>query len=183
MKNHTLRICNRHKLFVYLIAGKCLFTDLLLLFLSHRCPNICINNISVLCSLHWVFNNFKFAVAVLFTEFNNVFRRHISLWASCRERHTCAECADNERVHHIVAVTDKAHFKSLKFTLKLTDSHKVCEHLTWVAVVCKTVDNRNRAVLGESLNLFLLKCSDHNTVKKTRENSCCILNRLASADL
>ena len=47
--------------------------------------------------------------------------------------------------------------ESFKLALEFTNCHKVCENLTWMTIVCKTVDNRDRTVLCKSLNFFLLK--------------------------
>ena len=65
----------------------------------------------------------------------------------------------------------------------LTNGHEVSEHLTGVAIVGQTVDDRDRAVLGELLDFFLRIGTDHNTVKVTRQHACGILYGLTASDL
>ena len=182
MLNHCVSLCNSHDIVIYLIALECDLSLLCLSFFAHWSPNVCEQNVSVLCSLkrnvcHWEL------VAIALGKFKDFSSRLIILGASDRNFHAYLKSTNDKRVCHVVAVAYVAHFQTLEASLELSDGHKVSKHLTRVAEVCQTVYYRDRAIFSKILNLFLLKSTDHDAVKVTWKNTGCVLNRLASAYL
>ena len=109
--------------------------------------------------------------------------REVAVGARRREAHAGAQSANGEGVEHVVSVADKAHFESLELAPEFADSHEVGEHLTGVAVVGEAVDDGDRAVLGERLDLALGEGADHDCVDKARKHARGVFNRFAPADL
>ena len=65
----------------------------------------------------------------------------------------------------------------------LADGHQVRQNLAGMAEVGQTVDDRDRAVLRQVLDLLLCIGADHDAVQIAGQNARGILHRLAAADL
>ena len=94
-----------------------------------------------------------------------------------------AHAAHKQRVRHVVAVAHKAHFQPLEAALVLADGHEVCQHLAGVAIVGKTVDDRNAAKGGKILHVLLSEGADHNAVKIAGKHAGGVLNGLTAPQL
>ena len=107
----------------------------------------------------------------------------ISLGTCDSNLHAALESADDEGIHHVVAVADEAELQTVETTLDFADRHEVSEHLAGMGEISQTVDDRDRAVFGEILHFALLKGTDHDAVEITGQHARGVLDRFASADL
>ena len=145
--NHSVGLSSSHYLVVYLISCKSYLSLLCLGLFAHRSPNIGKQDIGILCSLERNICHRELA-AELSCKLQDLSVRLIVIRTSDAYIHAHFKAAHDKRVSHVVSVAYVAHFQILEGALELTDSHKVCKHLTRVAEIGQTVYYRDRTVLS-----------------------------------
>ena len=109
--------------------------------------------------------------------------RTVRLRAGDRNLHAGLESADNQRIAHIVSVTDVAQLESLELRIGLTDGHEIRQHLTRVGEIRHTADDRNRTAVGKPFELFLLVGAEHDAVQIAGQRARRVLHRFAAVGL
>jgi hypothetical protein len=103
----------------------------------------------------------------------------------CRRDELHAEPAPNahQRVADVVPVTDVCEPESRKRAEPLAKCHRVRECLERMRLVRESVDDRDRGVLGELLDLLLMERADHEGGENAREDERHVAVRLAPSEL
>ena len=114
---------------------------------------------------------------------HDAFIRLIAFWCSYAHLHTDFQTADDQRICHIVAITDITHLQSFQYTVFFPNGHQIRKHLARMTEIGQPIDDRDRTVFGQILYFFLIEGADHDAVQITGQHSCRILHWLASADL
>ena len=182
VENHCAGTCSREYLVIDLEACKSLASFDCFAFLTHRSPDVGFENVCIGCHLFDIVADAEVA-SVLLSKCHDVRMRVITFRACNRDFHTNSQCADDQRVCHIVAVADVAEIQAVECTLIFTDGHQVSQNLTGMCIVGQAVDNRDAAETSQIFDFLLFKGTDHNTVEVTGEYAGSILNRFAAADL
>ena len=123
MLHNGVALCHTHDLLIDAVARKRLFTCRALFFLTHRCPHIRDDDVRVLCSDHRVVRQGE--AIVTGCKVQDLLRRAVTLRASHSNFHADLQAADDEGVHHIVAVADEAHLQAVERALIFADRHEV----------------------------------------------------------
>ena len=122
MKYHTIGFSLLHNLSVNLIAVKGDFSLFCFALLTHRCPYIGIDNISVSSTAYGIVDNSEL-IAVGFAEIDNLLSGVVILRTNEGNVHSNLKAADSKGMSHIITVADKAEVKSFELTFILSDCH------------------------------------------------------------
>ena len=162
----------------------CLFA-----FLTHRNPNVAIENVGVLDSFLRIVENAVLTAVLLqagLRFFDNLGGLFKTLRASEREVHTDFRAKGKEGVCDVVAVTDEG--DCLRLAIGVLESAEVfVDHLgksdclARMIVICQSVHNRNGTVFSEFFDELLLEATDHNGVDPAAEAAGDILDAFALA--
>ncbi len=158
-------------------------------FLTHRNPDVAVENVGVLDGFLRVVENAVLA-AVLLEAFLGFFDDFCGLFKALRagEREVHADlCGEGEEgVCDVVAVTDEGDcfrlaIGVLETTEVFVDHLGKSDGLARVIIVGQGVHDRNRAVFSEFFDELLLEATDHNGVHPAAEAAGDILDAFAFA--
>ena len=128
VENHCAGTCSRENLVIDLEACKSLASFDSFAFLTHRSPDVSFEDVGIGCHFFDVVADTEVA-AVFLCKFHNGGMGMIAFRAGDRDLHTDRQCADDQRVGHIVAIADVAEVQTLKRALVFADSHQVSQNL------------------------------------------------------
>ena len=180
--------CVVHQLLIYLIGKQCvdaLLPDLN--GLTHRYPNVGIDNVCALGRLHGILNKAKLCAGLSGKLLATVDQRligEILLGSASGEVQSHLSATDHKGVTHIVSgVAHVYEVDALQSAEMLADGEEVSQDLGGVVLVGKTVPDGDLRVVSEGLHLLLLVASVLDTVVHSAENSCGVRNALLLTDL
>ena len=154
VQDHALRIRQCNQIHVDLITGKSFFAFLLLLFLPHAGPDICVQDLSTTRGFARIvgIENPGSGICRTFTDCGVRFITY-------RCRHTELETENtggvDPAVGHVITVADPAVGDFAIVFFMLADSKEIGHDLTRMITIGQTVDNRYRAVFSKVFDYLL----------------------------
>src|SRR6202047_792109 len=94
---------------------------------------------------------------------------------------SCARGDTQQRMANIVAVAHVGKFQSSQAAESFLQREEVGERLAGMVTVGKSVNHRNRCVLGEGVNRFLSESARYDSLNPAFEISCHVWNRFSLA--
>ena len=168
----------------------CQLTDTLFpnfIRLTHRYPYVCINHISIFCSLFYIFCQCDGGTClsrIAFAELYQLLVREVFACCACDKVHTHFCTGDHQRIAHVEScIAHIYQLSALQITEMLADGQKVCQHLCRMILVCQSVPYRHACVFCQLLYDFLAKSAVFNSLVHSSQDTSSILNAFFLADL
>ena len=170
-----------HQRFVHLIRAENLAAHIRFVFLTHRGPDVCVDDVRVANGFRRVMCNFD-GRAHLFRRGCDLLFRFVAGRTSDGKVDAEAAGGDHQRMGDIVSVTGKGEIQTLQIAESLTHREHVRERLAWVPQIAQRVHHRDPRPAREFVDGVLRVHARDDGVGPSLEVARHILERFAVAD-
>ena len=185
MHEDRVRPRQREKRVVHLVFAKIPAAYGALLFLAHAGPHVGVNGVRAAYRLGRVVHNRERRARNRGQPFglrHDVRVRRVPLRASQRKIHAQPQCAQHQRVRHVVPIPDERQLEALQFAEALADGLHIGQRLAGVEQIAQGVDHRHGRPFGQPIDGLLPEHPGDDAVHPAVQVARHVLQRLAHAD-